>query len=76
MDYEQGLTKLEELLTNAQLAAISPQIALLRQMVKEERRYGPAPESTQKLYRAIDQLNQFMLANFKDLSFNDLCRTR
>lgn len=47
--------------------------ARLREVLREERRYGPSPQSNQDQFRVIAELNALAFEHLK-VSFNDLCK--
>src|SRR6266536_2452225 len=72
-DYERGLDGLKRFAENTDwYGEFTPHETVLRDMLADERLYGPGTETTQRRFRAINQLNRLSLKNL-NISFNDLC---
>lgn len=73
MDFEHGLELLKEIAKRANwYQELLPYEAALRGYLRDERLYGPAPQTHQDLLRVVGQLNRLCMEHL-EVSFNDLC---
>lgn len=73
MDFEYGLELLKDIAKRAGwYQEVLPYEAALRGYLRDERLYGPAPQTHQDLLRVVGQLNRLCMERLK-VSFNDLC---
>lgn len=73
MNYERGLDAFKQLAEGTDwYQDFTVHEALLRENLRDERRYGPSEQTRRDRTRIVDQLNALALAHL-GISFNDLC---
>ncbi len=68
---------LEEIIskiTSGEKSEVVKDVADLREVILDERRFGPSQETLQRKYRIVDRLNKFIWSLYGDKTFADLCR--